>query len=307
MNTMKTRIITLLLLATVSLYSQQDSQFTQYMYNTINVNPAYAGSRGVTSLFALHRQQWVGLSGAPVTSVFSGHTALAHNTGAGLTIIKDAIGAQDQTSIAGDFSYTIYVAENVKLSFGLKASLNMLNIDFTKLNIQDGQDPRLQNLNNRTNPNIGAGAYLHGKKGYVGLSVPQFLETEQFKENPSGSSTTAKQRMHTYFIGGYVFDLKDNLKFKPAVLSKLVAGAPLQVDLSANFLIDQKLTLGLAYRLSKTVSALVGFQINEQLYAGYAYDAEATALSKYNGGSHEIFLRYELFKNYGKITSPRFF
>lgn len=304
---MKRHIITLVLLFTVSLYSQQDSQYTQYMYNTINVNPAYAGSRGVTSLFGLHRQQWVGLSGAPVTSIFSAHTALPKNTGAGLTVIKDAIGAQDETTVAGDFSYTIYVQDHVKLSFGLKASINMLSIDFTKLNIRDGQDPRLQNIDNRFSPNIGAGVYLHGKKGYLGLSVPQFLKTEHFKENPSGGSTVATERMHSYFIGGYVFDLQENLKFKPAILTKLVAGAPLQVDLSANFLINEKFTAGLAYRLSGAISGIVGFQINDPLYIGYAYDAETSALSQYNGGSHEIFLRYELFRNYGKITSPRFF
>lgn len=306
---MKTKIITILLFGTLSLYSQQDAQFTQYMYNTINVNPAYAGSRGVASLFALHRQQWVGLSGAPVTSAFSAHTPLAHNTGVGVGIVKDAIGAQDQTKVAADFSYTIQVSESTKLSFGIKGTLDMLNIDFTKLNIQDASDPRLQNnIDKRVNPNIGAGAYLHGQKGYVGLSVPQMIETLQYNAyaNPA-SSQIAKERLHYYLIGGYVFEINDNLKFKPATLTKVVLGAPLQLDLSANFLINQKFTAGIAYRLNAAFSGLVGFQITDQLFAGYSYDQDTTRLAKYNSGSHEIFLRYELFTNYGKIISPRFF
>ena len=284
-------IITTILLATVSLYSQQDSQFSQYMYNTINVNPAYAGSRGLMSIFGFH------------------HTPLPKNTGLGVSVIKDAIGAQDQTKVAADFSYTIPVSENTKLSFGIKGSLNMQNIDFTKLNIKDPTDPRLQqNIDNRFNPNIGAGAYLHSENGYVGLSVPQIIETQHYdgyaKENINQIAT---ERLHYYLIGGYVFKLNDNLKFKPATLTKVVLGAPLQVDLSANFLINQKFTAGLAYRSSNTMSALLGFQITEQFYAGYSYDLETSKLATYNYGSHEVFLRYELFNNIGKAVSPRFF
>lgn len=297
------------LLATVSLYSQQDSQFTQYMYNTINVNPAYAGSRGVMSIFGLHRRQWIGLNGAPVTSVLSAHTPLPKNTGLGVSIIKDAIGAQDQTKVALDFSYTIPVSETTKLSFGLKGSMNMLNIDFNKLDIQNGNDPRLQqNIDNRFTPNIGAGAYLHGQKGYVGLSVPQIIETQHFDGYAKdGINQIATERLHYYLIGGYVFNLNDNLKFKPATLTKVVMGAPLQLDLSANFLINQKFTAGLAYRLNSSFSALLGFQANDQLFIGYSYDLETTKLATYNTGSHELFLRYELFNNIGKVISPRFF
>ena len=304
---MKTRITIILGLLSLSLYSQQDSQFTQYMYNTIGVNPAYAGSRGVMSLFGIHRQQWVGLDGAPVTTAVSAHTPLPKNTGLGVSIVKDAIGAQDETNVAVDFSYTIHTSETVKLSFGLKGSMNMLNIDYTKLNINDPNDPRLQtNIDKRFSPNVGAGVYLHGNKGYVGLSVPRMIQTDHFNQGVVGGYM-AKERLHYYLIGGYVFDLSETLKLKPAVLNKVVMGAPLQTDISANFMFNQRFVAGVAYRVSAAFSALTGFQVSDQLFVGYSYDADTNRLAKYNTGSHEIFLRYELFRNHGRIISPRFF
>jgi type IX secretion system PorP/SprF family membrane protein len=306
---MKTKIIAIILLITGSLYSQQDAQFTQYMYNTIAINPAYAGSRGAMSMFAVHRQQWIGINGGPVTTGVSAHTPLPKNTGLGVSINKDAIGAHEQTNVAVDFSYTIHTSETVKLSFGLKGSMNMLNIDYTKLRVYDATDVRLQdNIDKRSNPNIGAGVYLHGKKGYVGLSVPHIIQNVYFNStvNPS-TGQIAKERLHYYLISGYVFELNDNLKFKPAMLNKVVMGAPVQTDISANFMYNQKFILGAAYRLSGAISALAGFQITDQLFAGYSYDAEVTPLAKYNSGSHEIFIRYELFSNPSRVVSPRFF
>jgi type IX secretion system PorP/SprF family membrane protein len=309
---MRAKLLLLLLFLTgFEMYSQQDSQFTQYMYNTINVNPAYAGSRGVMSIFGLYRNQWVGLDGAPVTSTASLNTPISNsNIGLGLSFISDKIGPSDETSISADVSYSIPTSERFKLSFGLKGTANLLNIDFTKLNIYDPGDPRFQNnVDNKFSPNIGAGIYFHSDKTYLGLSVPNFLETKHFDEssNSNSASFVAKERMHYYFIGGHVFDLSPSIQFKPAFLAKAVQGAPLQVDVSANFLINEKFTIGAAYRWSAAMSAMVGFQANQNWFFGYAYDMETTKLADYNSGSHEIFLRYELFNNYDRVVSPRFF
>jgi type IX secretion system PorP/SprF family membrane protein len=309
---MRAKLLLLLLFLTgFEMYSQQDSQFTQYMYNTINVNPAYAGSRGVMSIFGLYRNQWVGLDGAPVTSTASLNTPISNsNIGLGLSFISDKIGPSDETSISADVSYSIPTSERFKLSFGLKGTANLLNIDFTKLNIYDPGDPRFQNnVDNKFSPNIGAGIYFHSDKTYLGLSVPNFLETKHFDEssNSNSASFVAKERMHYYFIGGHVFDLSPSIQFKPAFLAKAVQGAPLQVDVSANFLINEKFTIGAAYRWSAAMSAMVGFQANQNWFFGYAYDMETTKLADYNSGSHEIFLRYELFNNYDRLFSPRFF
>jgi type IX secretion system PorP/SprF family membrane protein len=310
---MRAKLLVLALLLTgIDMLSQQDSQFTQYMYNTININPAYAGSRGVMSVFGLYRNQWVGLDGAPTTMTGSLNTPIGNsNVGLGLSVISDKIGPSDETSISADVSYSIPTSETFKLSFGLKGTANLLNVDFTKLNIYDPTDPRFQNnVDNKFSPNIGAGVYFHSNKTYIGLSVPNFLETKHFDENASSSNSAsfvAKERMHYYAIAGHVFDLSSSIQFKPAVLAKIVQGAPLQVDVSGNFLINEKFTIGAAYRWSAAMSAMIGFQATENWFIGYAYDMETTKLANYNSGSHEIFLRYELFNNYDRVVSPRFF
>ncbi|MFI0426714.1 MAG: type IX secretion system membrane protein PorP/SprF [Flavobacterium sp.] len=305
-------LVLLLFFVGAASHAQQDSQFTQYMYNTININPAYAGSRGVLSVFGLHRNQWVGLDGAPVTNTFSINTPVKNsNIGIGFSIINDKIGPADENSISADISYSVPTSETFKLSFGIKATANLLNVDFTKLNIYDPGDALAQyNIDNKFSPNVGAGVYFHSKSSYFGFSVPNILATKHFDNNQGGfsSASVASERMHFYFITGHVFDISSaNVKFKPALLTKMVQGAPLQVDISLNFLFNEKFTLGGAYRINGTGSFMAGFQISDSWFMGYGYDMEVTKLANYNSGSHEIFLRYELFKNYDKIVSPRFF
>lgn len=304
---MKFKFMILAFLVGITGFAQQDSQFTQYMYNTVSINPAYAGQRDVLSIFGVYRAQWIGLDGAPKTSSISIHSPLNNSKiGLGLSVTNKTIGPSTENYVSGDFSYTIDATDTYKLSFGVKATAALLNIDYTKLDIYNPNDEMFQNnIENQFSPNIGAGVYLHSDNTYVGLSVPNFLETNQFEDKGSFSSVT--QRMNVYLIAGHVFDLNPALKFKPSILTKAVKGAPLQVDVSGNFLINDKLTLGLSYRWSASVSALAGFQITEGLFAGYAYDAETTKLRTYNSGSHEIFLRFELFKRYEKYLSPRFF
>ena len=302
---MKTRILLFVLMFTgVISYAQQDAQFTQYMYNTINVNPAYAGSRGALSIFALHRTQWVGLDGAPVTNAVSINTPInGSNLGLGVSLINDKVGPTNENTFSADLSYTIPTSETFKLSFGVKGTANLFNLDVTKLNPIDADDESFQNYN-KFSPNIGAGIYLHSDKAYLGLSIPNFIQTNRYDDN---DVRIFKEKINTYLIAGYVFDLNQDIKFKPALITKMVEGAPLQIDVSGNFMFSEKFVVGVAYRWSAALSGMVGFQVSDGLYIGYGYDRETTNLKNYNSGSHEIFLRYEIFKNINKITSPRFF
>lgn len=307
-STMRTKLFSLVIMfVTIASFAQQDAQFTQYMYNTININPAYAGSRGALSVFGLHRTQWVGLDGAPETSCLSVNTPINNsNLGVGVSLVNDKIGPTNENNFSVDLSYTVQTSANFKLSFGIKGTANLFNLDINKLNPENQGDPQFQDFNSKFSPNVGAGVYWHSDKAYIGLSVPNFIETNRYNDN---DVAIYKDKINYYLMAGYVFNLDhyEYVKFKPAVLTKMVEGAPLQVDVSANFMFIDKFVVGVAYRWSASLSAMVGFQITEGLYLGYGYDRETTNLNNYNSGSHEIFLRYEFFRKNDKMTTPRFF
>ena len=312
---MKKSLITVVLVIACfgGVTAQQDAQYTQYMYNTITVNPAYAGSRGVLSINGLHRSQWIGLDGAPKTQTLNFHTPVSERVGIGLSIVNDEIGngTNQDTYFDAVFSYTIPTSTEGKLSFGLKAGGHLLNIDFNKLANYSAElnNSGLDNIDKKFSPNIGAGIYYHTNNFYAGLSVPNFLKTQHFDDAAGNSSFLAEERLNFYFITGYVFDVNPRLKFKPAALLKAVSGAPLQIDLSANFMLNNKFTLGAAYRWDAAFSALFGFQISDQFMIGLAYDREITELgnSTFNDGSFEVMLRYEFLTRYKKVITPRFF
>ncbi|MBU2525128.1 MAG: type IX secretion system membrane protein PorP/SprF [Bacteroidetes bacterium] len=294
-------------------HAQQDPQFTQYMYNTLSYNPAYAGQRDVLSATALYRTQWVGLDGAPETTTVSIHSPISFMSkiGLGLNIIHDELGPTKETYFDIDFSYKIQITAFSDLAFGLKVGGNLLDVDFSQLNLENPNDPAFQeNIDNEFNPNFGVGVFYSSDKWYVGLSAPNLVETDHFDRSSNSNQTSsrtllARERIHYFLMGGYVFDLTPSWQFKPATIFKAVEGAPLQWDASANFMFRESLVLGVAYRWSAAVSGLVGFQISDNLFLGYAYDSDTTNLGEFNSGSHEIFLRFELSK--ARVRSPRFF
>lgn len=307
MNILKHVIFFISIVLGISSYGQQDAQYTQYMYNTVSVNPGYAGSRGHISMAALHRSQWMGLEGAPVTQTFNVHSPIGYRgVGLGLSIVNDEIGPTSETNFDVDFSYTIWTSTEGRISFGLKASASLLDIRFSELN-QFTTDPTLQqDIDNRLTPNIGAGVYYHTNKYYVGVSVPRILETSHFQET---TLSTAKEQMNFYMIAGYVLDLNPFLKFKPTILTKVIQGAPLQLDLSANFMLNEKFILGAAYRWDAAFSGMAGFNISKKFLVGIAYDKETTELGSaaFNDGSFEVIFRYDFISTKNNLKSPRFF
>lgn len=313
----KSLFVTVLMLFSLfaGLYAQQDAQFTQYMYNTMSVNPAYAGSRGQLSIAGLYRSQWVGLEGAPKTQTLNLHSPIRNSRlGYGISIINDNIGdgVVQETQFDAVLSYTVDVALDAKLSFGLKVGGNMLNLDFNGLNNFDSENIQGDDIDNKFSPNFGVGVYYHTDKFYAGLSAPNLVETQYFdnsQRDPNSVQFLSAERMNFYLITGYVFDLNNNFKFKPALLTKVVGGAPLQIDLSASFLFNDKFSFGAAYRFDAALSGMVGFQLSDQFMIGLAYDRETTELggTQFNDGSFEIFLRFELVKSFQRMVSPRFF
>ena len=289
-------------------FAQQDPMYTQYMYNPLSVNPGYAGSREALSIVGILREQWVGIDGAPSTQSLNLHSPIFNdNMGLGLSVINDKIGPIHQTMLFADYSYSIQTTYNAKLSFGLKAGVNIFQADLLSLTPDQGGDPAMYNIDNKLLPNIGVGVFYYSDKGYVGLSAPKLLEQMLYEYNTS-VITENKERRHYFLIGGYVFDLSEQVKFKPAFLLKAVVGAPISIDLSANFLFRDKLGVGVAHRLDDSFSGLLQYYVTPQFRIGYAYDFTLTELRNYNSGSHELMLGYDFkFVRYNRIYSPRFF
>jgi type IX secretion system PorP/SprF family membrane protein len=307
MKRIKKHIIAIALLSCTVGFAQQLPQFTQYMFNTISVNPAYAGSRETLSIVGLHRSQWVGIEGAPSTQTLSIHSPLRNEKiGLGLSFIKDELGYENFSYLYGDFSYTIQTGDKARLAFGLKAGFTQYSLDNEFRNDPSiSPDQVIFGIENRWSPNIGAGVYWHTNRWYLGLSAPRILNTNLNRNE----GFEALERISYYFTGGYVLDLSENTKFKPAFLVKATNGAPVSYDLTANFLFYEKFWLGGSYRINESAAALgaiADFQVSKQIRIGYAYEYPLSDLNAYTDGTHEIIVMFELFKEQ-RVKSPRYF
>ncbi|ASS49686.1 MAG: hypothetical protein A3D31_08900 [Candidatus Fluviicola riflensis] len=294
------------------LQAQQNPMFTHYMYNTLSVNPAYAGSREALSITGIHRSQWVGFSGAPMTQTLTLHTPIFNkHIGLGLTAMNDKIGPVNNTGVSGSFAYIMQITDRSKLALGVSGGVNILQAELNTLALDEQNDPTfLNNIRNRVTPQFGVGAYYSRERFYAGISVPDLVESNYSSlENSNGVALVGKSRRHYFFIAGALFNLNPVLALKPTTLVKATAGAPLQVDLTASFVLYKKLSLGAMYRTGDAFGALIGFDVSEQFRIGYSYDfSYGVRTAKYNSGSHEIMLRYEfIYPSKKQIHSPRYF
>ena len=294
----------------VEMQAQQDPQYTQYMYNMNIVNPAYAGSRGTLSIGLLGRTQWVGISDAPKTATLSIHAPVGKNLAAGFSAIADTYGPVNEQNIYADLSYTITTSEEGRFAFGLKGGITLFDVgllsDIIPPQTVPGVDRLFQDDINEIFPNFGAGVYYYTDKFYAGLSAPNLLETKHL-EKQSGTITRASEKMHYFFTSGYVFDLSETLKLKPSFMAKAVSGAPLSLDVTANMLFNDRLELGLNYRLDDSIGGLVNFGVTPDLRIGYAYDYTTSNLGNFNSGTHEMFLLWDIDFSKKNLKSPRFF
>jgi type IX secretion system PorP/SprF family membrane protein len=311
MKTYKIIPVLVLTIWSLGIYAQQAPMYTHYMNNTLSVNPAYAGSRDALTLTALHRSQWVGFTGAPVTQTLTMHTPLRNeHIGLGLSVLNDKIGPTNNTSFFIDYAYIIKLTEKAKLAFGLSAGLNIYNASLNSLQLDQQTDPAFQNnVNNHVTPNFGFGIYYSRERFYAGISAPGLLQNSYLAENQvSGITLTGKEQRHYFFIAGALVNISENLAFKPTTLVRVTNGAPIQADLTASFIIMKRLLVGAMYRTGDSFGGLVGFDITEQLHLGYSYDwSYGLRTGLYNHGSHELLLRYDIVFNKKQIHSPRNF
>lgn len=291
-------------------FGQQEPQYTQYMFNMLSVNPAYAGTSESLNMLLMSRIQWVGLEGAPRSHTFSAHTPINNKKiGVGASIISDNIGPVRNTYINLNYSHRVKLNESLTLALGLKAGINNFNLGLQDLRLTDETvtDQAFQHdVSNNFRPNIGTGAYLYHETFYVGFSVPKLLKTN-LKAN-EGQVPVSQLKQHYFLAGGYVHQLNSEWRLKPSVLTKFVNGAPPSADITAQALYQDKYWLGCTYRVGDALAFLLNMQINEQLMVGYAYDVTLSGMNNISNGSHEIMVSFD-FKGLtsNKIKSPRFF
>lgn len=302
-------VITLFILGAADVSAQQDAMYSQYMFNMMGVNPAYAGSRGVLSAAALYRRQWVGIDGAPETYTFSFDMATRDNkVGLGLQAFNDKIGIMQTNGIYGTYAYRIRFENEGSLAIGLQGGISNFRADLTKVDLIDEDDQAFAQNINVILPCFGAGIYYNSDRFYAGFSVPNLVKSYLRKDAVYyRADVVAKKYMHFFFIAGYVFDINEDLKLKPSTLVKAVRGAPVQWDINANLWIRDVISVGGSYRTGDAICGLAEVQINDQLRLGYAYDHTISKLVKFNQGTHEIMLRYEFGWEKGRILSPRYF
>lgn len=304
---MKNLIIILVMLGfAIVAKAQQDVQFTHYMYNTLSVNPAYAGSKGLLDASLLHRQQWLGIEGAPMTQTFFVHSPIVkENMGVGFSVTNDKVGPVRQTNITGDYSYSLKVGANGKLGLGIKAGLNMFQANIASLKTDQANDQAFtSNPANKLAPNFGFGLFYHTDNFYLGASTPKMLETKI--ENPNTNKISRLVR-HYYIIGGFVKDLNDDWKIKPAFLTKITNNAPVSIDMSVEMFYRNKISTGIMHRLKDSFGVLLGYQFTDQLHTGISYDYTITRLTNYNSGTIEVFLSYDFIFKKEKAVTPRYF
>jgi type IX secretion system PorP/SprF family membrane protein len=293
------------------LHAQQDPHYTQYMYNMSVMNPAYAGSKENLSMGLLYRKQWVEIEDAPTTGTFFGHAPVGKNVGLGLSVISDKIGPVEENNVYGDFSYTLNLGGDHKLAFGVKLGLTFHNVGlFSDINftLPQQNDPAFSRDITNTYFNFGSGFFYYTNKYYLGLSVPNMLKSTHFDVQRSAEELQfGTETSHYFLTGGYVFDINQSVKFKPFFMLKSAFSAPTSLDVSTNFLFNEKFEVGATYRLDDSFGAMVNYAINPSLRIGYAYDHIVSDLNVTTPSSHEIILLYDL--NFPKkvSSSPRFF
>lgn len=286
--------------------AQQDPLYSQYMFNTLAFNPAYAGSADVFTIMALSRHQWVGFEGAPSTQTLTFHSPLpGQSLGLGFSAMNDRVGPVRQTGAFVDFAYRIRTGADTRLAFGLKGGANLFQADLASLPTVL-PDPSLTNIQSTILPNFGFGLFWHSSRYYVGLSAPKLLENE-ISSTDGTVMTTSSEARHYFLIGGYVLDLGPDMKFKPSFMVRAVEGAPLSADINANFLLRERIWFGAMYRLGNAFGVMGQYQIDDQLRVGYAFDMTTTRIGAYNAGTHELMIGYDLRFVKGRTISPRYF
>ncbi|UKN02646.1 type IX secretion system membrane protein PorP/SprF [Paracrocinitomix mangrovi] len=303
-------IACLTLLVVDNAKAQQEPMVSQYMFNGLFLNPAYAGSQECITTTMLFRKQWVGFDGSPYTFTAAADMPLVDNKmGVGLVVSNDNIGVTNQTDIVGNYSYNVKLSEEGKLAFGLKAGMSIYSAKVSELTTWDESDPMFgSDIRGQVIPKFGFGMYYHQKeKWYAGISIPTLLAYEKGMGFSFNINKTSFMRRHLLITGGYIFQAGENVKLKPSILMKYITGAPFEADINFSALFKETIWVGASFRTGDALVALLEYQASNSFRVGYAYDITFSNIRKYSAGSHEIMIGYDFGKGDTKEKTPRYF
>ncbi len=304
---MKKLLIALILLISVRSYAQQDPLFSQYMFNKLAVNPAYAGSTEMLSFDLLSRYQWVGIKGAPQTYSLSLHSPLRNNhMGLGLYLYGDILGPTVTYGLSGSYAYRMRLG-NGKLCLGLQVGIKYFYFDWNKMNVQDQDYVFGKQETKKFTPDANFGIYYYSKKFFAGLSSKDLFQNESGMATVDGKVTYTKLLRHFYGMAGVNIPISDKVSFRPSLLCKYVAHAPFQADVNASFLFSDIFWVGVSYRTEQAVVFLTEFHIGKKLRIGYSYDMYFNKLMPVNKGSHEIRIGMDFDVFNSRMLTPRYF
>jgi type IX secretion system PorP/SprF family membrane protein len=304
--------ISLALIWAGKIYAQQDPVVSQYMFNQLLLNPAYAGNNDYFSGTLLHRSQWTGWEGAPSTQVFTFHGLLKDKvSGLGLSVSNDQLGVTNQTDFFVNYAYHIRLGKNHNLAFGLKGGLSFFKAKLNELIYWDTDDPTFSTQAVQTNllPNSGGGAFFNSRRFYAGISVPVILSYDPKEMFSIGQNFNAipNIRRHYYMTAGYAIEMSPKFVLKPSVLVRYVSGAPVQADLNLNVLLNNVFWVGGSWRTGDAAVGIIEFQATKRLRFGYSYGYALTDISNFSQGTHEIMLGYDFGYQVMKMKTPRYF
>jgi type IX secretion system PorP/SprF family membrane protein len=307
-NIFRTAILGIVALLSFSIpvSAQQLPLYSEYMFNTFEINPAYAGAREAVQITSMFRKQWTGFKSAPQSTFLSVDMPIPEKRiGLGIKIVDDRDEITKTIGAQAAYSYKIPLGDYSTLALGLQAGATSFKSDYTKVDVIDPNDPAFSQVVNSVKVNFGTGIFFNTESFYVGLSLPNLVR-QNLRKGDQSNLSDIKQNMHIYFNTGYVFFLDDNLVLKPSVLVRGLVGSPVSVDVNANLWIADMLSLGASYRNKSALVGIVNIRMLPDLYMGYAYDHSISRLNIISKGSHEVILRFEI-PNGRTTLSPRYF
>jgi type IX secretion system PorP/SprF family membrane protein len=302
-------LLAIAILCVSNLSAQQDVQYTQFMFNKMYFNPAYAGGKGHTCLSAIYRKQWIGITGAPESGTFTVNAPVwKKRMGIGFTLTNDRLGLTDRWNFDVSYAYRIKLKNESTLSIGLRGTLNYMTIRWDQAELTQAFDPTVPvGVASKMVPNFGAGVFYQARTWYVGFSVPRIFRNRIDFNNNSNSSIEPELQQHYFLMGGLSLDIGKNVQLQPNVMLKYIPNTPFDADINLSFVFFEKILLGVTYRLGDSVDGLIQWRIFPQLAVSLSYDFTLTPLQQYNAGSVDVMLQYCFFKKAKKLHNPRFF